>query len=826
MGREVYKRTLNKLLYQDDLYGFCGDVLGYTDMNGIHKDLCSFLVRKGHFKLILMPRYTFKSCICTIGNSLRRLVKNVNLRILIYSDATSKAEGFLTGITNHILGKQGSSSFREKFGAWEVNAKEDRWNLGQIVIKPRNEGASEPSIETAGIETSLTGRHYDLIIFDDIVSDKNVTSRDQMDKVAECYGKALSLLRPGGDVIMVGCLVAGSNVSMADGSLKPIEMVKVGDSVYSHDSIQTVEAMIPQGAAKVYELKTRNHTIQATGNHPFLTKDGFKKLEDLKPKDKIYSLGYTTTDSRSIYSEDEMWLLGYMFGDGWITHHPNSKGSMRWVTCIAKGEYEELNRKATGILEGKFDFKFKETKFGYYRTEVARVGKYLEGLGFKGKAKTKRIPKYIYSLPDKLRESFLCGFTDADGYCGEIRHIEISNRELVRDLKQLFEITGYKVSNIYHRTRISQAPNSPKPIVAHSYHISIGNKKSKNKFRLETISSIEVIGEKEVYDLTVSNTHNFIAEGLVVHNTRWHFGDLYGRLIAEGTFDTFITGAEKNGELLFDNIGESSLTREFLDRQKAQQGGYVFSCLYMNSPVDPETAIFRQEDFSFYGDIKPDDLYVTCMCDPAGEGKDYTGITVVGTDSDMSMHILDARQGHWNPTQIIDEIIRLNYKYRFTVFGLETIFFRKMLRNELNRRIEEERRKNPSFFNLFGIREFDSASRHGKSKFARIMALQPYHERGALKFPGEKYELLKGGFAELANQMAQFTPTHMPEPNDLLDSLADHVEHISRGGVVKKADIPKGTPAWCERYEYEKELTLRRHIPRRFRRDIAELTFS
>ena len=48
----------------------------------------------------------------------------------------------------------------------------------------------------------------------------------------------------------------------------------------------------------------------------------------------------------------------------------------------------------------------------------------------------------------------------------------------------------------------------------------------------DTLLSIEPDGVAEVFDIEVGLTENFIANGLVSHNTRWHPEDLAGKIIA------------------------------------------------------------------------------------------------------------------------------------------------------------------------------------------------------------------------------------------------------------------------------------------------------
>jgi hypothetical protein len=184
---------------------FCEVILGYEDMNAEHKALCDFLqyapMRK---KLALAPRYTFKSCITSQGLSLWFLARDPNERILIYSDTATKAEKFLKGIKGHIEGGGGKSRFREIFGDYSGERMQGQWNDSSIITCRRTENAVEPSIDTAGIDTTKVGMHYNVIIFDDIVSKVNVSTKQQMDKVYETYTESHALLKPKGLIFITG----------------------------------------------------------------------------------------------------------------------------------------------------------------------------------------------------------------------------------------------------------------------------------------------------------------------------------------------------------------------------------------------------------------------------------------------------------------------------------------------------------------------------------------------------------------------------------------------------------------------------------------------
>jgi len=519
----LYHAVQNKA--RDDYAWFCRHVLGYQDMNTVHDWLCRGIQnRRRRNRLILLPRYSFKSCIVTIGYSLWRIFRDPNVRILIYSDTATKAQGFLRGIKAHIEGSDGenASLFRKYIGKYDNDIHSGKWNENAITVKYRTAGHSEPTVDTGSYEASKVGMHYDIIIFDDIVSKLNVNTKALMDKVWECYQESLSLLKPGGDVI-------------------------------------------------------------------------------------------------------------------------------------------------------------------------------------------------------------ICG-------------------------------------------------------------------------------------------------------------TRWHFGDAYGRMIARDkardNFDLFIKDADErneDGSLIFEDIG---LDEKFLNEQKAEQGSYIYSCLYKNNPVSSDEQIFRNENFKFYGQLQEsptpletglyENLYITCTVDPAGEGSDPTGGVVVGTDNTNRMHILEILNKSLKPDEIVKWIMNMNLKYRLRKLGIETNFFRGMLKRELDRMLREMREQNPGF-NSFSIIEFSPSAKKGENKLVRFLDLQPYHERGEIVFPGESLELLRGGFGELAHQMMQVTRTHMPEPNDVLDALAYQPRLIMKGGEAKKGGVPEYSPAWIEQQYIEKHRQLQKRLPSWRRRKIKTI---
>lgn len=170
---------------------------------------------------------------------------------------------------------------------------------------------------------------------------------------------------------------------------------------------------------------------------------------------------------------------------------------------------------------------FKETSFGYYRIENRKIGKWLSENGFDSGAKTKRIPKWIFQTRTSYRKAFIDGILSADGSYsrGEGRRIELANKELIEDLYWISLTSGYRPTSVFHRKRYIQAPSSKKETYHDFYSLGLTSNHrqafGENQFtwRWDRIVGKKEDGEKEIFDITIEETANFICNGYVVHNT-------------------------------------------------------------------------------------------------------------------------------------------------------------------------------------------------------------------------------------------------------------------------------------------------------------------
>jgi len=174
--------TLNNYS-KGDLFFLTKVILGYPDLKKeTHLEVCRFFENETiKRKISLLPRGSFKTTIGTIANSIQRILRNPDIRILIFSETYNQAKKFLSEIKKQL-------ERNEKLIALYGEFKTDPgWREEEITIKQRKGIFKEPTIMTGGVDVVRVGFHYNLIIIDDPHSQKNIATRDQLEKVKDTF---------------------------------------------------------------------------------------------------------------------------------------------------------------------------------------------------------------------------------------------------------------------------------------------------------------------------------------------------------------------------------------------------------------------------------------------------------------------------------------------------------------------------------------------------------------------------------------------------------------------------------------------------------------
>ena len=195
---EDYKIQIQKTKAENSLFYYGKYILGFNQFDeNVHQEWEFFLKGKKRLKLVLIPRGYFKSSFFTIAHPLQELCLDKSKRFLLTNAVFDNAKAFLGSIKQQI-------ERNPKLKWWGLEPG-DPWSSEEITIK-RDSIHKEPSISIAGIGSQLPSQHYDEIIWDDLVNDKNITSKEYIDKVIDWWKNSLNLLDPGGLGIIVGTL--------------------------------------------------------------------------------------------------------------------------------------------------------------------------------------------------------------------------------------------------------------------------------------------------------------------------------------------------------------------------------------------------------------------------------------------------------------------------------------------------------------------------------------------------------------------------------------------------------------------------------------------
>lgn len=373
-----------------------------------------------------------------------------------------------------------------------------------------------------------------------------------------------------------GCLVGDTRIETEDG-YKEIQDIEIGDKVWTFNvdtqerELSEVTMWMPKGEKEVYEIYTKHNYLQGTPDHKILTSDGvkfeYKEIKDIKVGDLvairqgIQGSGHPIKIDKSVPSlmqRPNLWFspyidrfpeyvneeiaefIGYMIGDGSITY--------KRIINIAGGVSDIFNDKYQEIAERLSGRKCKRIyrKDGSLLSIVCQsrfLGEMLLRMGYICGFHNKRIPSWVYQAETFIKQAFIRGLINADGYMfldrrkpkSPIRYdIEVENEQLMKDLKILCQSLGYKTGQIFKRHRKPHYSKKIGHMMNHtypSYELSFyetPNTQEKcndiqgrltNDFQLEKVRKVEYVGQAETYDITVDSLNsNFFANGIITHN--------------------------------------------------------------------------------------------------------------------------------------------------------------------------------------------------------------------------------------------------------------------------------------------------------------------
>lgn len=160
----------------------------------------------------------------------------------------------------------------------------------------------------------------------------------------------------------------------------------------------------------------------------------------------------------------------------------------------------------------------------------------------------------------------------------------------------------------------------------------------------DTVVEVVDAGVEDVFDVQIDRTENFIAGGLVSHNTRWHEDDLAGWLQAEHAHEGWtildLPAINDDGEALW----PEQYDIDALEKIRRALPPRDWSALYQQRP-SPETGDYFKREWLIPVDVIPprEEMMIYGGSDYAvtADGGDYTVHAVIGVAHDRRMYLLD-----------------------------------------------------------------------------------------------------------------------------------------------------------------------------------------
>ena len=344
------------------------------------------------------------------------------------------------------------------------------------------------------------------------------------------------------------CFKAGTMITTPNGYV-PIEDLKIGDEVIAgNGNIEKVEKVMTRNANDTIEIKaTGMPSLYTTSEHPFWARNfhqsGAKLIYDepvwteaskLKKSDKIAlfvrKFGDVDIDKNVAY------LVGRYVGDGWKTVHVRGNcTSIGYGLCCSYNDCDKVEKyfNLAKVTYCKDKTKRTAQQYDIHTTNhnadsnnelfvsiLANCGRYAHG---------KVVPNEVFTWNKESIEAFLRGYFDADAYYDKKRDtIKFStvSEKLAFGISELLLMFGKKC-NWSKKNGGAQIIEGRTVNTRTAYELSFLVREPIRKYyefdeangiMWVNIKSVQSAEPYEVYNLTVSNEHTFIANGAIVHN--------------------------------------------------------------------------------------------------------------------------------------------------------------------------------------------------------------------------------------------------------------------------------------------------------------------
>jgi predicted phage terminase large subunit-like protein len=751
-----YETSIKRERAQTDFMSYVHEMWpGFV--NGRHHKVMAKMFREiaeGKIKRLIVnmpPRHT-KSEFASYLLPAWFLGKFPNKKIIQCSNTAELATGFGRKVRNLV----GSEQYAKVFP--NVSLRQDSKAAGRWSTNHNGEYFA------IGVGGTVTGKGADLLIIDDPHSEQEArlaaSSPEIFDSVYEWYTSGpRQRLQPGGSIVIVMCMTGDTSVLMADGTEKPLRDIRAGDMVATFDSgklsVSKVNNWQSSGVDSIYQIQTQSGKIlRANERHPFLVmnegvmewtrvnqlrkgdllvslKGATGRLDPLQNRESVEPVDQKTATTKKIQtlhiSHSELTANGRGFRAAWMA----VKKRLLVAACV-------LHTTA------------KNTRPNNHQMPIASV----------------ELSIVMASLWNSMKRWCKSVATSVT-YANNPQQATILAHTGTKSCVSTTAMTQARLEDCFATTATLQSDMGKRQAYLNELHRI-------SDFTLDEIISITPDGKEEVFDVEVDKTENFIANGVVSHNTRWSKKDLTGRILQ--------SALERDGEkwelIEFPAIlpSENPLWPEFwsydeLAALRDELPPAKWNAQYQQSPTSEEGALIKRDWWKIWEKEDPPSCdYILQSWDTAfskSERADYSAVTTWGVfyhnenPEDANIILLDAMKKRMEFPELKETALRFYNEWEPDSFIVEAKASGAPLIYELR---------------AMGIPVQEFTPTRGNDKIVRVNAISDLFASGKVWAPPKRWA------EEVIEELAAFPNA----PNDdFVDSCSQALLRFRKGGFIR-----------------------------------------
>lgn len=294
------------------------------------------------------------------------------------------------------------------------------------------------------------------------------------------------------------CLPASETVYVEGRGLIGIDKVKVGDMVQSSSlGFNRVLGSFDQGTKECMELTlSSGFTLKASYDHPISTSRGWVNMEDLKPGDLVHTVSAMPVSSIDLKVSDDS------------------------IIEVAKKVGDIMGRGGGSLIPARFISDLSGRQIAVFLLSLLASGGQVHKSEDGGSVicyptgsrdRATNIATLLLKLG--VRPSFC-------GDCGEdVTHgVHVRGVDAIKFIKRASALSGDCVPSYLVDEFSIDATSQGSGLTSLDVY-NLVNEETKDEWVLESVVSVNEIGNLRVYDLEVEGRHSFVSGFMSVHNT-------------------------------------------------------------------------------------------------------------------------------------------------------------------------------------------------------------------------------------------------------------------------------------------------------------------